>query len=261
MVEDKELKVGKFTFKSRLFAGTGKYSSFPVMKDALEASGAQLVTFAVRRVNIDNPNEESLLDFIDRGRYTLLPNTAGCATVEEAVRVAHLARGAGINDLVKLEVIDDPETLLPDVVATVEATKILAAEGFSVMVYTTGDPIVAKRLIEAGAAAVMPLASPIGSGQGFIDFTFIKMIIKRFGGVVPIVVDAGLGVPSDAAQAMELGADAVLINTAIAKSNDPVSMAKAMRFGVEAGRLAYLAGRIPKTDLASPSSPTKGVIK
>jgi thiazole synthase len=261
MAEDKELKVGKYVFKSRLFVGTGKYASFPIMKEALNASGTQLVTFAVRRVNIDNPNEESLLDYIDRGRYTLLPNTAGCATVEEAVRVARLARGAGINDLVKLEVIDDPETLLPDVVATVEATKILATEGFTVMVYTTGDPIVAKRLIDAGAAAVMPLASPIGSGQGFIDFNFIKLIVKRFSGVVPIVVDAGLGVPSDAAQAMELGADAVLINTAIAKSGDPVAMARAMRLGVEAGRLAYLAGRIPKADLASPSSPTKGVIK
>ncbi len=260
-MEDKELKVGKYTFKSRLFVGTGKYSTFPVMKEALEASGTELVTFAVRRVNIDNPNEESLLDYIDRKRFTLLPNTAGCATAEEAVRVAHLARGAGINDLVKLEVINDPETLLPDVVATVEATKILASEGFTVMVYTTADPIVAKRLIDAGAAAVMPLASPIGSGQGIIDFSFIKLMIKRFSGVVPIVVDAGLGVPSDAAQAMELGADAVLINTAIAKANDPVVMATAMKLGVEAGRLAYNAGRIPRTDHASPSSPVKGVVK
>lgn len=260
-MEDKELKVGKYTFKSRLFVGTGKYSTFPVMKEALEASGTELVTFAVRRVNIDNPNEESLLDYIDRKRFTLLPNTAGCATAEEAVRVAHLARGAGINDLVKLEVINDPETLLPDVVATVEATKILASEGFTVMVYTTADPIVAKRLIDAGAAAVMPLASPIGSGQGIIDFSFIKLMIKRFSGVVPIVVDAGLGVPSDAAQAMELGADAVLINTAIAKANDPVAMATAMKLGVEAGRLAYNAGRIPRTDHASPSSPVKGVVK
>ncbi|MFA6448839.1 MAG: thiazole synthase [bacterium] len=261
MAEDKELKVGKHTFKSRLFVGTGKYSSFPIMKDALDASGAQLVTFAVRRVNIDNPNEESLLDYIDRDRYTLLPNTAGCATAEEAVRVARLARGAGINDLVKLEVIDDPETLLPDVVGTIEATKILASEGFTVMVYTTGDPIVAKRLVDAGAAAVMPLASPIGSGQGIIDFNFIKLIVKRFSGVVPIVVDAGLGVPSDAAQAMELGADAVLINTAIAKAADPIAMARAMKLGVEAGRLAYLSGRMAKIEIASPSSPTKGVIK
>ncbi len=261
MIEDKELKVGKITFKSRLFVGTGKYANFQVMKESLDASGAELVTFAVRRVNIDNPNEESLLDYIDTNRFTLLPNTAGCATVDEAVRVAHLARGAGINDLVKLEVIDDPETLLPDVVATVEATKILAKEGFTVMVYTTGDPIVAKRLIDAGAAAVMPLASPIGSGQGFIDFNFIKLIIKRFSGVVPIVVDAGIGVPSDAAQAMELGADAVLVNTAIAKAGNPVAMANAMRLGVEAGRQAFLAGRIVKTDHASPSSPVKGVVK
>lgn len=260
-MQDKELKVGKHTFRSRLFVGTGKYTTFQIMKEALEASGAELVTFAVRRVNLNNPNEESLLDYIDRKKYTFLPNTAGCATVDEAVRVAHLARAAGYTDLIKLEVIDDLETLLPDVAATVEATKVLVRDGFTVMPYTSGDPIVAKRLIDAGAAAVMPLASPIGSGQGFIDFTYIKLIINRFSGVVPIVVDAGLGVPSDAAQAMELGSDAVLVNTAIAKSNYPVEMAKAMRLGVEAGRIAFLAGRIPKTQFASPSSPVEGVVK
>lgn len=260
-MQDKELKVGKHTFRSRLFVGTGKYTTFQIMKEALEASGAELVTFAVRRVNLNNPNEESLLDYIDRNKYTFLPNTAGCATVDEAVRVAHLARAAGYTDLIKLEVIDDPETLLPDVAATVEATKVLVRDGFTVMPYTSGDPIVAKRLIDAGAAAVMPLASPIGSGQGFIDFTYIKLIINRFSGVVPIVVDAGLGVPSDAAQAMELGSDAVLVNTAIAKSNYPVEMAKAMRLGVEAGRIAFLAGRIPKTQFASPSSPVEGIVK
>jgi thiazole synthase len=258
---DKELKVGKHTFKSRLFVGTGKYADFRTMKEALEASGAQLVTFAVRRVNIDNPDEESLLDYIDRKKYTFLPNTAGCATVDEAVRVAHLARAAGFSDLIKLEVIDDPETLLPDVAATIDATKVLAKDGFTVMPYTSGDPVAAKRLIEAGAAAVMPLASPIGSGQGIIDFTYIKLIVKRFSGVVPIVVDAGLGVPSDAAQAMELGADAVLINTAIAKAADPVAMARAMKLGVEAGRIAYFAGRIPVVEFARPSSPSEGVVK
>lgn len=260
-MQDKELKVGKHTFRSRLFVGTGKYTTFQIMKESLEASGAELVTFAVRRVNLNNPNEESLLDYIDRKKYTFLPNTAGCATVDEAVRIAHLARAAGYTDLIKLEVIDDPETLLPDVAATIEATKVLVRDGFTVMPYTSGDPIVAKRLIDAGAAAVMPLASPIGSGQGFIDFTYIKLIINRFSGVVPIVVDAGLGVPSDAAQAMELGSDAVLVNTAIAKSNYPVEMAKAMRLGVEAGRIAFLAGRIPKTQFASPSSPVEGVVK
>jgi len=261
MREDKELKVGKHTFKSRLFTGTGKYATFQLMKDALAESESELVTFAVRRVNIDNPNEESLLDYLDKSKFKLLPNTAGCATVDEAVRVANIARAAGFSDLVKLEVINDPETLLPDVVGTIEATRVLAADGFTVMPYTTGDPVVAKKLIDAGAAAVMPLASPIGSGQGFIDFTYIKLIIKRFGGIVPIVVDAGLGVPSDAAQAMEIGADAVLINTAIAKADDPVAMARAMKLGVQAGRLAYLAGRIARTEIASPSSPVEGVIK
>ncbi|HOX29313.1 MAG TPA: thiazole synthase [bacterium] len=259
-MEDK-LKIGKHTFGSRLFVGTGKYPDFPTMKEALAASGSELVTFAVRRVNIDNPNEESLLDYIDKTKFTLLPNTAGCATAEEAVRVAHIARAAGMTDLIKLEVINDSETLLPDVVGTIEAAKVLAAEGFTVMAYTSSDPVVAGKLIDAGAAAVMPLASPIGSGRGFIDFSFIQLVIKRYGGVVPIVVDAGLGVPSDAAQAMEIGADAVLINTAIAKAKDPVKMALAMKLGVEAGRLAYSAGRISRIDHASPSSPVEGVIK
>lgn len=240
--------------------GTGKYETFQLMKEALEASCCEIVTVAVRRVNLDNPNEESLLDYIDR-KYTLLPNTAGCATVDEAVRIARMAKAAGMTKLLKLEVINDPETLLPDVVGTIEATKILAEEGFTVMPYTMADPIVAGRLIDAGAAAVMPLASPIGSGQGFIDFTFIKMIIKRYKGVVPIVVDAGLGVPSDAAMAMELGADAVLLNTAIAKAANPVKMATAMKLGVEAGRMAYFAGRIPIISAASASSPAEGIVK
>lgn len=255
------LKIGKHEFNSRLMLGTGKYDTFQQMKEALDASGCEIVTVAVRRVNLDNPNEESLLDYIDRKRYTLLPNTAGCATVDEAVRVAHMARAAGMTELLKLEVINDPETLLPDVVGTIEATKILAAEGFTVMPYTMPDPIVAKKLIEAGAAAVMPLASPIGSGQGFVDFSFIKLIVNRFSGVVPIVVDAGLGTPSDAAMAMELGADAVLMNTAIAKAKDPILMAKAMKLGVEAGRMGFHAGRMQKIQYAAPSSPTDGVVK
>lgn len=260
-MEDDIVKFGEYTTKSRLMVGTGKYETFQVMKEAIEASGAEIVTVAVRRVNIDNPNEESLLDHIDREKITILPNTAGCATVDEAVRTARLARAAGLSALVKLEVISDPETLLPDVIGTVEATKILVKDGFTVLPYTTADPLIAKRLVDAGASAVMPLASPIGSGQGFIDFSFIKILIKRFSGVVPIVVDAGLGAPSDAAQAMEIGADAVLINTAIARARNPVAMARAMKLGVEAGRLGYLAGRIPKVDHATPSSPAEGVVK
>ncbi|MEW6203026.1 MAG: thiazole synthase [bacterium] len=258
---DDVLRIGKYEFHSRLMVGTGKYENFSVMKEAIEASGAQLVTVAVRRVNLDNPGEETLLDHLDTSRITILPNTAGCATVEEAVRVAHLASAAGLSDLLKLEVIDDPETLLPDVVGTIEATKILVRDGFTVMPYTSDDPVVAKKLIEAGAAAVMPYASPIGSGQGFIDFSFIKLIVNRFSGTVPIVVDAGLGVPSDAAQAMEIGVDAVLVNTAIARAKDPVAMARGMRLAVEAGRLGYMAGRIPRLDYAVPSSPTEGVIR
>jgi len=258
---EEKLKIGEHSFKSRLMVGTGKYETFQLMKEALDASGCEIVTVAVRRVNLDNPDEESLLDYIDKEKYTLLPNTAGCATVDEAVRVAHMARAAGMTDLLKLEVIDDPETLLPDVIGTIEATKELVKEGFTVMPYTSADPIIAKKLIDAGAAAVMPLASPIGSGQGFIDFSFIRLIVNRFSGVVPVVVDAGLGVPSDAAQAMELGADAVLINTAIAKAKDPIAMAKAMKMGVEAGRIAFTAGRISKAEYASPSSPAEGVVK
>lgn len=260
-MENDVVKFGKYETRSRLMVGTGKYETFQIMKEAIEASGTEIVTVAVRRVNIDNPGEESLLDHLDKDKITILPNTAGCATVDEAVRTAHLARAAGLSDLVKLEVINDPETLLPDVIGTIEATKVLAKEGFTVLPYTSADPIIAKKLIDAGASAVMPLASPIGSGQGFIDFSFIKILVNRFGGVVPIVVDAGLGTPSDAAQAMEIGADAVLINTAIARAKDPVAMAKGMKLGVEAGRLGYLSGRIPKVDYASPSSPTGGVVK
>ena len=259
-MQDEKLKFGPHEFSSRFLIGTGKYATLDLMKEALVASGSEVVTLAVRRVNLDNPDEPMFLDYIPEG-MTLLPNTAGCATVDEAVRVAHIAKAAGMTKMLKLEVINDPETLLPDPIGTIEATKILVDEGFTVLPYTNQDPITAGRLIDAGAAAVMPLASPIGSGQGFIDFSFIKLIIKRFKGVVPIVVDAGLGVPSDAAQAMELGADAVLINTAVAHAKDPVAMAVAMKMGVEAGRLAYLAGRMDKVEFARPSSPTEGVIK
>lgn len=259
-MEDEKLIIGPLEFTSRFMIGTGKYATFPLMKEALIASGSEIVTVAVRRINLDNPNEESLLDYIP-ANMTLLPNTAGCATVDEAVRVAHIARAAGMTKLLKLEVINDPDTLLPDVVGTIEATKILAGEGFTVMPYTMPDPVVAGKLVDAGAATVMPLASPIGSGQGFIDFSYIKLIIKRFKGVVPIVVDAGLGAPSDAALAMELGADAVLINSAVAYAKDPVAMAHAMKMGVEAGRIAYLAGRMERVEFARASSPEAGVVK
>lgn len=246
-------------FKSRLMVGTGKHATDEIMKECLNRSGAEIVTVAVRRVNLDKPQEKSLLDYIDLNRFTILPNTAGAYTVEEAVRLARLGRAAGLSDMVKLEVIGDPETLLPDPVATIEATRILAEEGFTVLPYTTQDPIVARRLVEAGAATVMPLGSPIGSGQGCPDFTAIKMIIDRVS--VPVIVDAGLGVPSDAAAAMETGADGVLINTAIAQADNPPLMAEAMKLAVEAGRMALKAGRIPRRAYASPSSPTEGLPK
>ncbi|GFN22593.1 thiazole synthase [Thermanaeromonas sp. C210] len=244
-------------FNSRLMVGTGKYSSMEVMQKAIEASGAEIVTVAVRRLNLGS-NEPSILDYLDLKKITLLPNTAGAYTVDEAVRLARLAREAGLSDMIKLEVIGDEETLLPDPVATIEATRILVQEGFIVLPYTTQDPVVARRLVEAGAATVMPLGSPIGSGQGLPNFEHIKLIIDRVN--VPVIVDAGIGAPSDAALAMEIGADACLINTAIAQARDPVLMAEAMKQAVEAGRKGFLAGRIPKRPYASPSSPTEGMI-
>lgn len=250
------LVIGGRTFRSRLMVGTGKYPSPEVMRTALERSGAEIVTVAVRRVQLGG-GEKSLLDYIDLNRYTLLPNTAGATTVDEAVRLARLGRAAGMSDMVKVEVIGDSQTLLPDPIATIEATRILAEEGFIVLPYTTQDPIVAKRLVEVGAATVMPLGSPIGSGQGILDFTAIRMIKDRV--PVPVVVDAGLGVPSDAAAAMEIGADAVLINTAIAEAQNPPLMAEAMKLAVQAGRMGYQAGRIPRRAYASPSSPTAGL--
>ncbi|QRF23903.1 thiazole synthase [Alicyclobacillus sp. TC] len=241
-------------FHSRLMVGTGKYASNELMKESLAASGTEIVTVAVRRVNLEQP-EESLLHYIDIHRYTLLPNTAGCHTAEEAVRTARLARAAGLSNWIKLEVIPNDGTLLPDPIATVEAAHQLVSEGFIVLPYTTDDHIVARRLIEIGCAAVMPLGSAIGTGQGLPNPERILRIIEEANGRVPVIVDAGIGSPSDASLALELGADAVLVNTAIAKAKNPVQMAAAMAKGVEAGRQAYLAGRIPKSPVASPSSP------
>jgi len=258
MPETDALKLGPYTFTSRLFVGTGKYDTFPLMKAALDAAGCQVVTVAVRRVNLGDKSKESLLDYIDRKRYTVLPNTAGCFTAEDALRYARLAREALGVDWVKLEVLSDPETLLPEPIQTLEALKVLVKEGFAVLAYTSDDPVMAKRLEEAGATSVMPLGSPIGSGQGILNPQNIRMIIER--AKVPIIVDAGVGTASDTAVAMELGAEGVLLNTGVAKARDPVMMARAMKHAVEAGRLAYLAGRIPRRSLGAPSSPTAGTI-
>jgi thiazole synthase len=245
-------------FKSRLWVGTGKYKDFEETRKAIEASGADVVTVAVRRVNIFDKNSPNLLDYIDPKKYKILPNTAGCYTVEEALRYARLAREAGISDMVKLEVIGDQKTLFPDVCGLIKATEILAKEGFIVFPYTNDDPITAKRLEDAGAAAVMPLGAPIGSGLGIRNPYNIKIILETV--KVPVIVDAGVGTASDAAIAMELGCDAVLINTGIAQAKDPVKMATAMKHAVIAGRLAYLAGRIPKKLYATASSPLEGML-
>ncbi len=255
-MEDTPLVLGGKEFQSRLIVGTGKYPSFQIMKEALDASGAQLVTVAVRRVNLPGTGE-SLLDYIDTTRYTLLPNTAGCYTADEAVRTVYLAREAGLGEMVKLEVIGDSRTLFPDVQGLLEATKILVREGFTVLPYTNDDPVVAQKLQDAGAAAVMPLGAPIGSGLGTRNPYNIKIILETV--TVPVIVDAGVGTASDAAIAMELGCDGVLMNTAIAGSRDPVAMARAMRLALEAGRLAFKAGRIPKKLYATASSPIEGV--
>jgi thiazole synthase len=250
------LKIGELVVQSRLIVGTGKYASFALMREAIEASGAQVVTVAVRRIHLDRPKEESLLDHLDRSRFTLLPNTAGCYTAEEAIRTARLGREAGLSNVVKLEVIGDPTTLLPDTEALLEATRVLVREGFIVMPYTNDDPIMAKKLEAAGAACVMPLAAPIGSGQGILNPLNLRFILDAVS--VPVIVDAGVGTASDASVAMELGADGVLMNTAIAGARDPVKMARAMRLAVEAGRLAYEAGRIAKQPHAAASSPLEG---
>jgi thiazole synthase len=255
---DTPLTIAGRTFKSRLIVGTGKYASFPIMAQAHEASGADMITVAVRRVNISDRSRESLLDYIDATKVFILPNTAGCYTADEAVRTARLAHEAGLSNWVKLEVIGDERTLFPDNEALLEATRVLVKEGFIVLPYTNDDPIACRKLEDAGAAAVMPLGAPIGSGLGIQNVNNIR-IIREFARV-PVIVDAGVGTASDAALAMELGADAVLMNTAIAGAQDPVAMAEAMRHAVIAGRLAYRAGRIPRKMYASASSPVEGMV-
>jgi thiazole synthase len=256
--EDKPFVVAGRTYKSRLIIGTGKYKTYEENARALEASGAEIVTVAVRRVNLTDPGQPKLIDFIDPKKVTYLPNTAGCFTGEDAVRTLRLAREAGGWSLVKLEVLGDKKTLYPNMIETLRATELLIKEGFQVMVYCSDDPLMAKRLEEMGASAIMPLAAPIGSGLGVQNPVGIRMIIEE--AKVPVIVDAGVGTASDAAIAMELGCDAVLMNTAIAEAKNPVMMASAMRHAVEAGRLAYLAGRMPKRRYADPSSPLAGLI-
>src|SRR3954452_15116061 len=252
------LKIADKTFASRLIVGTGKYSSPSVMVRAHEASGADMVTVAVRRVNISDRSKESLLDYIDTNRMALLPNTAGCYTADEAVRTARLGREAGLSNWVKLEVIGDEKTLFPDNEELLVATRILVREGFVVLPYTTDDPVVCRNLEDAGASAVMPLGAPIGSGLGIQNVNNIR-IIREFARV-PVIVDAGVGTASDAALAMELGADAVLMNTAIAGAQDAAAMAEAMKLAVRAGRLAFLSGRIPRKMYANASSPVEGLV-
>jgi thiazole synthase len=244
------------TFSSRLVVGTGKYPSHAVMADAHRAAGVDMVTVAVRRVNLTDKSKESLIDYIDRERIFILPNTAGCYTAEDAIRAARLGREVGLSNWVKLEVIGDERTLFPDNVALLEATRVLVGEGFVVLPYTNDDPVICRKLEEAGAAAVMPLGAPIGSGLGIQNPNNIRIIKDQ--AHVPVIVDAGVGTASDAAIAMELGADGVLMNTAIALAADPVAMASAMKLAVEAGRLAYRAGRIPMRPYASASSPIEG---
>ncbi len=257
VVEDRPLTIGDRTFSSRLIMGTGKWRSAEEMNAALEAGGAQMITVALRRIDFDDPASRNVLEDVDWDKYQILPNTAGCATAGEAVRIARLARSMGLSDWIKLEVIPDPNYLFPDPVGTLEAAEILVDEGFTVLPYIMDDPVLARRLEEIGCATVMPLAAPIGSGQGLTHFDRIRIIVEQSS--VPVIVDAGIGAPSDAALAMELGADACLINTAIALAGDPARMARAMRLGIEAGRDAFLAGRIAKRNQASPSSPTSGI--
>jgi thiazole synthase len=252
------LTIADKTFSSRLLVGTGKYPSHQVMADAHKASGTEMVTVAVRRIDLKDRSSESLLSYIDRAKIFLLPNTAGCYTADEAVRTARLAREVGFSNWVKLEVIGDERTLFPDNVALLEATRTLVREGFVVLPYTNDDPVICRKLEEAGAAAVMPLGAPIGSGLGIQNPNNLRIIREQ--ARVPLIVDAGVGTASDAAVAMELGADGVLMNTAIALAKDPVAMATAMKLAVEAGRLAYTAGRIPRLPYASASSPVDGKI-
>src|SRR5229473_312143 len=251
------LVIAGVELRSRLFLGTGKYADDETMLAALEASGCELVTVALRRLDLDDPKKRTILDVVDWKRYRILPNTAGCRTADEAIRIARLARSMGLSDWVKLEVIPDPRYLFPDPEETLRAARVLVDEGFKVLPYINADPVLAKKLEEIGTVTVLPLGSPIGSGQGLQTLEQIRIIIEE--ARVPVVVDAGIGVPSDAALAMELGADAVLVNTAIALAQDPQLMAEAIAGGVEAGRKAYTAGLIPKRVQASPSSPTEGI--
>lgn len=258
VMEDTPLIVAGRTLKSRLIIGTGKYKSYADNARALEASGAEMITVALRRVNLSDPDQERLVDHIDPEQYIFLPNTAGCFTGEDAVRTLRLAREAGGWNLVKLEVLSDPKHLYPDMSETLRAAEMLIKDGFEVMVYCSDDPVYAKRLEEAGCCAIMPLGAPIGSGLGIQNPVQIRMIIEE--ARVPVIVDAGVGTASDATIAMELGCDGVLMNTAIAEAKDPVRMATAMKHAVIAGREAYLAGRMPKKRYADPSSPLAGLI-
>ncbi len=251
-------KLADKTYRSRLIVGTGKYKDFKETQKAIEASGAEIVTVAVRRVNITDPNKENLLDYLDPKKFTILPNTAGCYTADEAVRTCRLAREAGVGNMVKLEVIGDDRTLFPDIPATLEAARALIKEGFVVLPYITDDTVAAKKLQEMGCAAVMPLAAPIGSGLGIRNPYNIRIILEQ--AKVPVIVDAGVGTASDASLAMELGCEGVLMNSAIAGAKDPIMMAEAMKLAIEAGRKAFLAGRISKKLYATASSPLDGVL-
>ncbi|TFG51988.1 MAG: thiazole synthase [Gemmatimonadales bacterium] len=257
-ITDIPLTIGGHTFQSRLLIGTGKYRNNREMVEAIGASGAEVVTVAVRRVDLDRTKEEGVLYHLDPSRFFLLANTAGCYTADDAIRYARLAREAGFNEFIKLEVIGDRDTLLPDTDGLLAATRTLAAEGFKVMAYTNDDLIAALRLEEAGAVAVMPLASPIGSGLGLLNPYSIRTIKQRL--TVPVLVDAGVGTASDACVTMEQGVDGILMNTAIAEAENPVAMATAMRYAVAAGRLAFLAGRMPRREIAVPSSPARGML-
>jgi thiazole synthase len=257
-MNDDRLAIAGIEFRSRLWVGTGKYRDFVETQKAIEASGADVVTVAVRRVNIMDRKSENLLDYISPKKYKILPNTAGCYTVEDALRYARLARAAGVSDMVKLEVIGDERTLFPDTAGLIEAAKILVKEGFIVFPYTNDDPVVAKRLVDVGCPAVMPLAAPIGSGLGIRNPYNLKILMESVN--VPVIVDAGVGTASDAALAMEYGADAVLMNTAIAGAKEPILMAEAMKYAVWAGRMAFKAGRIPRKLYATASSPIEGML-
>lgn len=251
------LKIGPHSFNSRLLLGTGKYPNFDIQKEAVDVSGTEILTFTVRRMNIFDPSQPNFLEKLDLEKYKLLPNTAGAKTAEEAVRMAKLAKASGLCDMIKVEVIGCDRSLLPDPVETLKASEMLLEEGFIVLPYTSDDVVLARRLEELGVHAIMPGASPIGSGQGILNPLNLKFIIEQ--SKVPVIVDAGVGAPSDAALAMELGADGVLLNTAVAGAKDPVKMAKAMKLAIEAGQLGFEAGRIPKKTYATASSPTEGM--